>query len=604
MMQAIRSKTGKFLVLPIIVGFLAWMVLELGMEASGTGMQAATGDVGSVNGQTISLQTWQTAYTQTLEQARQQTGGRLGADQLAMVEEQTWQGLVQQMLVQQELDRRGISASDAEIKQAARMMPHPQLMQNELFQTNGQFDLRKYQEFLAGPTANDELFRSPEAYYRDAIPQMKLGQQVSAGAYVSDADLWRQFRDRTETATVEYVALDLARLAPGEPAVTDAEVRRRYEEKRDEYKRSATARLSVATISKEITAVDRAASLQRAQRVRAEVAGGADFGDVARRESGDPGSKERGGDLGRFARGQMVKAFEDAAFALPIGQVSEPVQTQFGYHVIQVQSRQGDTVQARHILIPVEKAETEMDRLDARADSLETLAETQTLERAARQTNATFRRNVLVSEEMPFVPGIGSAREALDWARGAATGEASRVYETEDALYVAELESFTPKGEMTLEEARPQIRRELILEKKRAAARAAIAPLLAQVRAGRQTLQQLAQAKGLQVQTAGPFTRADPNPAFGQANAATGAAFGTPLNGVSDVVETPTGLFLVRPTARTQADRAAFDAQKAQLRTMALFQLRQQAEQQWLRSLRDKAEIVDNRDAALRGQQS
>lgn len=600
MMQMIRSKAGKILVIPITLGFIAWMVFEIGMEATGMG-PARPGEIGSVNGRPISVQAWQTAYEQTLEQARQAAGGRLSADQVAAVEERTWQTLVEETLLQTELARRGIRVSDAEIKQAARTMPHPGLMQNELFQTNGSFDLKKYQEFLAGPTANQELFAQLEQYYRTTIPQAKLFRQVAGGAYVSDAALWRAFQDRTETATVEYVALDLARLAPGEPAVTDAEVRTYYDAHRDDFKRGATARLTVASLPKAITATDRAATLQRAQQVRAEVAGGADFAEVARRESSDRVSREQGGNLGPLVRGQTVKAFEDAAFSLPIGEVSQPVQTQFGYHIIQVQSRSGDTVQARHILIPVEKSEAEQDRLDAKADSLERLAEGPGgLERAARATGATLRRNVVVSEDAPWVPGIGSAREALDWARGAEANTTSDALETEEAIYVAKVESFSPRGTMTVQEATPQIRRELILEKKRAAARTAAAQIVAEVRAGRKTLQQAAQEKGLQVQTAGPFTRVELNPAFGQANAATGAAFGTPVGQVSDVVETPSGLFLIRPTARTQADRAAFDAQKEQQRGMAMYQARQETLARWLESLKKDAEIEDNRDAVLR----
>lgn len=605
MMQVIRSNAGKFLVIPITLGFLAWMVFEIGMGVAGD-TRSGVSEVGRVNGQPITGQAWQAAYQQTLDQARQSTGGRLTADQMAAVEERTWQTLVEEALIRSELERRGITTSNEEIKQAARMMPHPGLMQNELFQTNGRFDLKKYQDFLAGPTANEELFRQLEAYYRATVPQAKLFRQVAGGAYVSDAELWRQYQDRTETATAEYIALDLGRLAQGEPAVSESEISKYYDEHKDEFKRSATARLSVASLSKEITAVDRAAALRHAQQVRAEVAGGADFAEVARRESSDRGSREQGGDLGTVTRGQTVKAFEDAAFSLPVGQISEPVQTQFGYHIIQVQSRSGDSAQVRHILVPVEKSEPEMDRLDARADSLERTATAEGLEKAARATNATFRRNVTITADAPFVPGIGSAREALDWAAGEATDAAgaakkpvSKIFETDEALYVAEFESYAPRGQMSLAEATPQIRRELILQKKRDQARAAGQKMVAEIRAGK-PLQQVAQQHGLQVQTAGPFTRDAMNPAFGQSNAATGAAFGTPVGQVSDVVETPAGLFIIRPTARTTADRAAFEAQKDQQRQIAILQLRQENVGRWMQSLKEHAEIVDNRDKVFR----
>lgn len=603
MMQVIRSKAGKFLVFPIIAGFVAWMVLEIGMEATGA-TPGAVSEIGSVNGEPISLEMWNNAYQQQVEQARQQTGGRLSADQLAAVEQRTWDQLVGEMLLQREIRRRDIRVSDAEVVAAAQTMPPPFLMGNELFQTEGQFDLNKYRQFLSGPTANAEVFQQLEGYYRTTLPQLKLFRQVTAGAYVTEAELWRAFRDRNETATVDYVALDLARLAPGEVAVSADEIRRYYEANPKEFERSPTARMSLAFLPLEITPVDRAASLQRAREVRQQIVDGADFAEVAARESADPGSRAAGGDLGTVSRGQMVKPFEDAVFSLPVGEVSEPVETQFGYHIIQVQSREGETAQVRHILIPIEKSEEEMDRLDEKAEELERLAATQGLERAARTVGATLRQNVVVSDESPFVPEIGSAREALEWAMTAAgdadDAKASEVFASPQALYVARLESFTPRGKMSLADATPQIRRELIVQKKRDQARAAGEKLVQEVRGGK-TLQQAAQERGLQVQAAGPFTRIDANPVFGQATAPVGAAFGTPINQVSGVVESPAGLFVIRPTARTEAARAEFEAQKEQLRQIISGQFRQEAVARWLDALRRSAEIEDNRDQVLRG---
>lgn len=601
MLQELRSKT-KWIMVIVALAFVGLMVFEWGMDISGRSAGLQAGELGRVNGTPVNYQAYMNAYNELFQQVQVQTGEQPSREQVRQIEEMAWQQVVNNILIEHELRRRGIRVTDAEIRQAARYSPHPELMRNELFMTDGQFDLAKYQQFLASPAANEQLLLQLEQYYREMIPRTKLMRQVTAGLYLSDAELWRSWRDRNETARVEYVALDVARLVPGEVEVTEREVRGHYDQNRQQFRRQASARLALAYLPKAASAEDSVAALQRAQSVRAEIGGGADFAEVAQRESADPGSRQDGGDLGTFTRGQMVPAFDQAVFSLPIGQISEPVLTQFGYHLIQVQERADNQARARHVLIPIERTEEALDRLYTRADSLEALAERAGLERAARVTGATVREGVMISEADPFVPGVGTTLDALEWAldeAGAGTTDAvSPLFETDEAFYIARIESVAPAGEIPFAEAAPQIRRQLVTERKREQAREIGQQMVAQVRAGR-SLQEVAEERGLSVAAAGPFTRMDFNPVFGQTNAAVGAAFGVPVGQVSDVVQTTGGLFIIRPLERTEADRAAWEEQKEQQRMMEMFRLQQEQVTRWLESLRREAEIVDSRSEVL-----
>lgn len=608
MLRSMRGKAGKAMMVLLAVAFAGWIVFELGMDITGQSPGAGVNELGSVNGQAIPYAAYQAAYQELYQNAQQQLGGQLSREQQRALEEEAWNRVVTDALLAQEMQRRGIRATDAEIRQAARTTPHPSLMQQEIFQTDGRFDLAKYQQFLDGPMADNALLLQLESYYRDAVPKGKLFRQVTAGSYVSEAELWRAWRDQNETATVEFVRLAEDRLVPGAVTVSDDQVRQRYRARRDKLKQPATARVTLALLPKGVDAADTAAAVAKARQLRAEIAGGADFAAVAARESGDPGSREAGGDLGTFGRGQMVPEFERAAFSLPVGQLSEPVVSPFGVHLIQVQERTGEQVKARHILVPLQKADEALDRLGARADSLERLAETAGVEQAARRFGLEVRRGVTISDASPFVPGIGSALEAVEWAQeertrqdGEPAANTSPVFETEQAYYIVRLEQFTPAGVPSLEAAAPGIRAELIREAKRGKAREIGQQMVAQVRGG-SPLADVARARGLEVQTAGPFTRVNPNPALGQANAVVGAAFGTPVNGVSDVVEAPAGLFIVRPIARTEADRAAWVAQKEQQRSTALQGVERAQLQRWIEELRRQARIEDRRNEVLRRQ--
>ncbi len=598
MMQQMREKT-KIIMIVVALAFVGLMVFEWGMDISGRTAANQTGEVGRVNGETISAQEFAFAYQQLYEQARQNFGGGpLSREQVRLIEDQAFQQLVNDILMRQELRKRRIRVSDREVIQAAQWLPHPQLAQNELFMTNGEFDISKYQQFLTSPSAPQDLLLQLENYYREQIPRSKLMRQVTAGIYVSDAELWQIWRDQTETATVDFVQLSPSILVPGDVTVTEDEIRRYYRENQEQFERPATARVTLAYISKAPTAADSVMALQRALTLREEILGGTDFAEVAQRESDDAASRQSGGDLGRFGRGDMVAPFDSAAFSLPIGTLSEPVRTAYGYHLIEVLSRQGDSVQARHILTSFDLTEEALDRLYTRADSLELLAERTDFARAARLVNATLQEGVTISRDQSYVSGIGSVYEAVEWVEAEQQlpepVQVSPVFETPEAFYIVSVEAFRPAGRIPLSEASPEIQRQLILRKKTEEARRIGQAMVAEIRAGK-SLEDAAREKGLTVETAGPFTRMGFNPAFGQTNAVTGAAFGVPIGQVSDVLETPGGLFVVRPKERTEADREQFEAEKEQLREFAIFQLQQEALARWMAELRANADIVDRR---------
>ena len=612
MMQLIRSSVGKIVVPLVMLFFLGWMVFQIGMDALSGGLGGGSSDVGSVNGQGISSQAYSERYQLLYQQAQQQMG-EVTPEMARRIEEQAWDGLVSETLLRQELRRRGIRVSDQEVVWAAKNLPHPQLMQQEIFLTNGRFDIVKYRSFLA-TQAPAEVFGDLERYYRDDLPQRKLVAQLSAGRYVTDAELWRAYQDRTETATVDYVQLDLSKVAQA-PAVSAAEIRRYYDENRDDFQRTESATFKVAYIPLTITEADRQATMARARALRTEILGGDGagtdtaaqarrFAESAAAESDDESNAQQGGSLGTFGRGQMVASFDSAVFALQPGQISEPVVTQFGVHLVRVDARVGDQVTARHILLNFEKSDEEIGRLEAQLTAIGTRAAAQGLKAAAQgQPNVTFREGVPVSASAPMIPGVGAAMEAVTWAQeesgDRAAGDAegrpvSDVLEATDALYLVELERFSAAGMTPLAEATPSIRAILENQKRVAAGKAEAEKMLAEIRGGR-TLEQVAQSRGLTVQRSAPFTRVDQNPVFGQANAAIGAAFGTPIGQVGPVAATPAAVFLIRPVARTQADRAAWEQQKAQQRQEAQSSLQQALFAQWLSDARESAKIEDNR---------
>ncbi|NLG61090.1 MAG: hypothetical protein GX539_02510, partial [Candidatus Cloacimonetes bacterium] len=451
-MRQMRENT-KWIMLITALAFVALMVFEWGMDATGrSGAQMTGGEIGRVEGEPVTYEEYMAAYRNLYNQQQAAMGGQsISTAMNRQIEERAWQQVVSDKLIRRELKRRGITVTNDEIRQAARSVPPAEFMSNPMFLTDGQFDMNKYTQFLASPAVDNQLLLQLEAYYRDIIPRSKLYFQVVAGTHLTDGDLWQMFRDANETASVRFLAFDPNLLVPDEAVtVTDQEIRRWYNEHQKDLQRSAQASVRFIAISKAPTAADSAAVRARVDSLRTAILNGADFGEAARAMSADSASAVNGGEL-TIRRGQTVPEFDEAAFSRPVGQVGEPVRTMYGWHLLRVDSRDGDSAVVRHILIPIERTLESEDALLARADSMDALAESRSLDEIA-QTFGLTPSEATFSEDFPVIALIGPVDEGADWAfkEQPATGDVSPVLENDDVFYLLELTGRTPAGTIPL----------------------------------------------------------------------------------------------------------------------------------------------------------
>ncbi len=205
---------------------------------------------------------------------------------------------------------------------------------------------------------DDEVARTVQSTIqnirRNFASELEFTRELQNAGFASIEDFRRFRTEQQRRALLQTRLLDKLRaegtLQEVEP--TEAEMRNYFDERKDQAgNRPATVSFRQIVVQPEPTAAAKAVALAKADSIVAELREGADFETAARRFSEDPGSKESGGDLGWFRRGVMHTAFEQAAFTLRPGVVSEPVETPFGYHIIRVERTQPAEVQARHILI-------------------------------------------------------------------------------------------------------------------------------------------------------------------------------------------------------------------------------------------------------------
>ncbi|HRC86144.1 MAG TPA: SurA N-terminal domain-containing protein, partial [Thermoanaerobaculia bacterium] len=334
-------------------------------------LSARDGAVAHVGSDSVSLEEFQRIYRNLVESARASFGERLTPElekQLGLPR-QALQQLINHKMLAQEARRMGLSVSDEELRRAILAIP---AFKDESGAFIGE---QAYQATLR--RAQFPSITAFENSMREDLLVAKLRSALAANVFVSDQQVEERYRHQVERAKIRYVELPAANFA-SEITVADAELAPYFETHKEEYRRPEQRlvsyllvdqnklRASLEVPDSDLTAyygahkdeftqqeqvrarhillkVDDnrtdAAAQQQMAALRKRIEGGEDFAAVAKEASEDPGSKDRGGDLGFFGRGQMVPEFEQAAFGGQPGKLIGPVKTSFGYHLIEVLGR-------------------------------------------------------------------------------------------------------------------------------------------------------------------------------------------------------------------------------------------------------------------------
>jgi peptidyl-prolyl cis-trans isomerase D len=597
-MRSIRANT-KWVMIVMAVAFVGWLVLDWVRQKDQAATLGVNPVVATVNGQDIRNTRWSEAYSFAIDRARAVSGRSLNDEEVRQIESEAWEAMLQDILVEQEIERLGIEVTETEIRQAFRTNPPPDLMRHPAFQTNGSFDYSKYQDFFRDPSVDEQLLLQIETYYRQTLPRTRLAQQIAGGTAMSDGEVWQAFRDQNESATVSYISVSPDALTlDSEIEVREADARQYYRQNQDLFVRPATAVARLSSFSTTPTATDTAATEALADSVRTAIeAGELTFDEAAAEFSADSLTATSGGLLGRFAGDQLVESIAEAVSDLDVGDISSPLQTPAGYRIFTVTDRVQDTLAVAHILFPIMLSEAGEDEIFRTMDEFEGIALNRGLTEAGNDLGVPVRSDVTLTDGFDFVPGAGSLGVGVDWAVDPLTPleEASEFFENGSGYHMLEVVSRTEEGTFPFEDVRPQIEETLRARMRTEEALAIAAGSLDEARAA-PSLAAAAESLGWTYGQAGPFLRGQFVQGLGRGTEAVGAAFGASPGTVQGPYDAGDAIVFLRVDERTEADIERFQVMRGQLRAQMESQMSQMSVDRWVQALRDEAEIVDLRD--------
>ncbi|MGB3093218.1 MAG: peptidylprolyl isomerase, partial [Candidatus Zixiibacteriota bacterium] len=443
MLKAMRKLT-KHIMWFVIVAFVGTIIFAWGMDLGSR--KQRRGVIASINGEEIELYTFQYYYDQALRQAEKEQGDV--DDQTAIqIRDEVFNNLLNDVLLNQEAAKRRIEVTDTEMYEYMRRYPPQELREHPAFQTpEGEFDYQKYVQALADPRVPwDQV----EQMIRPNLRMGKLQQAILSLVRVTDSEAERFYRDENEKVNVEYLLVPAYEFQRQNLSLSDQSIEAYYQDNRDEFQTDPSANLSYVFFEKKPSQADEDEIKERLVEIKEEILEGEDFAGMAEDYSDDVGSGKDGGNLGWFGKGAMVEAFEQTAFSLEPGEISEPVKTQFGWHLIKVEEKRGEgddqEVRASHILLKITPSDATLDMLKETSEDFADRVRKSELSEMAEGESLSVSETGWFTQE-GHIPGIGRNIQVDEFAFEKGEGTVSDLIETARGFYVFQIKEKRPAG--------------------------------------------------------------------------------------------------------------------------------------------------------------
>ena len=600
MLDRMRRHKGwlKWSLALVVLTFVVFYIPDFLTARTGA---APNDTLAQVEGEPITVQQFTRRYNAQVNAYRNAYGGQIN-DQLLKqlgIDRQILTQLIDEEAMVAEARKQSITVSDVEIRERILSLPG--------FQEGGKFvgeqRYRQILQFQNPPMTTAEF----ETSLRRALQIEKLRNALTGWMSVTDTEVAAEYRKRNEKVKLDVVPVTAAAFT-SQVTVNDAELNAYFDKNKERYRIGEKRKLKYALLSvdqvrqtikvpdAEIEAFYKQNLSQyqspaqiRASHILFKIEGkdentvkakaeevlklakapGADFAALAKKYSEDDSNNQTGGDLDYFGRGRMVPEFENAAFTMKSGEISDLVKTAFGFHIIKVVDNKPESTrplsEVRTELedqLKWQKAQAEAEKV---AKSLEGSMKTPAdLDKVAKEKSLTVSETPLVAMNEP-ITGIGSQPELSGRLFGMKEGEVTPAMRVATGWVFATVtgrqDPYIPK----IDEVKAKVSTDLKLEKATDMAKQRAATIATELKGAKDFAAAVKHA-GLEVKPSELIARGAAIPEIGISEAIDAAAFALPQGGVSDAIVTPNGIAIVRVAEKINVSDQEIDLGKDQMR--------------------------------------
>lgn len=557
--------------------------------------------IAQINGEKVAPNRFNALVNQQLETIRSRNQ-EINDNEINRARETAWDNLLQDILVSQEVERLGISASDEEVLFYLEKSPPPFLTQNPSFQTDGRFDSEKFRQALSNPQGDE--WAPIEAFMKNTyIPNFKLQKMLDESLVVTESEMINEFTKNNINFVIDGILLKYNTVPPEDSKPAESTLIEEYQIRKSDFKHGELREIRSVSWKKNPSKTDSINVFNEANRIMIKAKSGVDFKSLANEYTDDPGNQNgtKGGDLGWVKKGRMVKPFEEAAFSANKNEIVGPIRSQFGYHIIFCRDIKNDKegnkeVLVSHILKKVEISPSTLSDLKREAVLFSYDAQDNGFDETVEIYKKLVTNHEKILQEDISIASLGPFRSAVRFAFENDLNSVSDLLQNDESFSVFIIDKITKPGIKPYDDVKSKIANEMKREREKELVLDRVNNLLIKISSSEENLKDLHKTESDITNIENEKgTLARGFKGIGRSNFISGALLKSSVGDLVGPLETRSGYTILKVKEIEDFDSTLFADKKESIYQTIFNQKQNQLFKSWLDELKEKSDIIDNR---------